>query len=161
MFKSPLDRLKEADRLPPGHYARDAAQQRVNAEYNACHTQENALVKLIHRDFRFLGKEQACWLTWAVCDALGFQPPKMLYFGSSEVHEYAAAHYNADTRSIYFKYMPPVSIRTLLHELSHHIHHLDYTSDRSAHGSYFCWIEQLCFKVAADLVDAQGEPYCR
>lgn len=162
-FASPLDRLKAAQSLPLGHYERTEAERRVHNEYHEAGMLEARMSKIIPRDFRRLDRDQICWLVWVVCEALGFTAPRMLYFGSNECHELAAAHYNPSTRSIHFKYRPPISIRTVLHELAHHIHSLDNSEvlDRSIHGAHFLWIEALCFETAGiklqDL-DRSGAP---
>lgn len=158
--RSPLDRLREAkDSLPLGHYDRKAAERAVQNEYAACKEQERAFLKQIPHNARFIGKEQVCWLVWAICNELGFAAPKMLYFGSSECEYPVYAMYVYRTRSIHFRCRPPVSTTTATHELSHHIQALDNSISFDTHGSNFYFVERLCFEVAISLFNKNLERF--
>lgn len=136
-----LERLCRSRKLPLGHVERKRAEEAVDREYQSVREQEQVFNKRLPKKFR--GKqepEKIRKLITSLCFLTGTKEPK-LCFNSTKVHCLAGAHYCQ--KEIHFKW--EASIKTAIHELTHHINYMDCSC--CGHGKEFLAVEQILFDV--------------
>jgi len=139
-----LERLAKAKQLPMGHYERTNAKKAVEAEYAACHKQELDWESRLSVT-RFDDIQKAVDFCYWLCASIGSRPIRRLVVNSPDV-KVGMAHYDANTKSIHFKYNW-LTTAVLVHETAHHIKWVErYRGD--SHGKEFLEIEKLLFEVA-------------
>lgn len=144
-----FDRLLAANKLPPGHYEKKNAQKEIDAEYALCRTKENELMKKYKMKHGLIDLNDAAKICYNICNHVSIPQISMVYINSSEVHPASCAHYNPRNKTIHFKNSWIIS-RSLLHELSHHLHR--YFGDRGpSHGPEFCVCLEMIYETFSEL----------
>jgi len=149
----PLERLEKTWNLPLGHYDRTAAEEAVEREYEKCKLIELAWMKRLgkkRKHLNYLSLNDACKLVYDICHALGYRCPSRLILRSKEVPPMAAACYLVGRREIHFVFTA-ISVRILIHELTHHVLHEDKKLCHT-HGSEFCDYEMILIEVTEEVL---------
>jgi hypothetical protein len=137
--------------LPLGHYARAEARARLDREYAESRVVEAAMArkyrKVLKRYGRCMSVREAANLVYKICVAIGTSPPRKIHVDDKSVTEGAGGEYRSGSQSIHVPYHD-VPLRTLLHELAHHIVSVEHM--RGAHGADFCMVTEIVWGVMAE-----------
>ena len=142
---SPAKRAWEARKLlPPGHVEIARAKEKLKQEYAMCSAQEEAFEKKWKKknSLYIEGYQEIADFAASLCRALGTKPIKMV-MAKEPGTEYAGAYYKQKT--IYCN--SRTSVRTIVHETTHHIMFLEYFREycNAVHGEKFCEVEGMLF----------------
>jgi len=141
-----LEDYEDSKKLPLGHYGRKEAKEAVDREYELCRQVEARWMKRLRKRLsnRFPIAQTEVWAPlWAekLCRSIGSKPPKQVLFNCPA---YAGGMYLPVKKTVLLK--PYASISTLVHELAHHICHIEGFF-RANHGEKFIWAEEVLFET--------------
>jgi len=131
--------------LPGGHYALRDAERRLEREYVVCHENEKRLSKRLKRH-TFNLREVYDFVNFVTKNLLR---QKVVKISNKDVPDYAGGCYNASEKTIRMWFVDKISVITLIHELSHHIQHVEHLHGPT-HGEEFVWAENVVFDALTE-----------
>jgi hypothetical protein len=158
-----FERLKRSESLPPGHVEKRKAREAIDREYESCRKLEKAFIKKLPKKLKryryLLDKRLIRRLINHMCNGVGTQTVRALWWKSPDVIAGAGAHYIYSTQEIHFRWRA-VYLTTVVHETAHHIQRLE--GYRCNHGEDFCMLEEMLFPLAKEFLlrDWEAKNFC-
>lgn len=138
---------EKIDALPLGHRLKKMLDEEINQEYQKCRELEKTLSKQFKIKNHPLNVQEALEISNAICRAFLIKNIKQIHVKAIPRAKYIGAWY---CKREIFSASTCVYLKTLLHELSHHVAAMD-GKNSNQHGKTFLEYEELVFNCYAEI----------